>query len=255
MAGGVYFHDKASTARVAGVEPTGLTVFSPYDGLARKDRVRYDTPTFAGFMLSGSVASEDNYTPNNGVIKPNKYASDIALRYENRICDVKLLAAISHYRFSKWGEDRNRKVNDASIAALHVPTGLNIALNYATSKFGTDTLAAVPVPAPAPVGTLSQGIDKTQKFQRAQLGLISELNCYGPTNFVVDYAQSKHAFENDAKGKGYGIGVVQQLKKINSEAYVAVRQMKFDRPLVDIHYNKMLAAMVGLRINFGGKLL
>lgn len=250
MAGGMYFHDKASTATVAGTEPKVSAVFSPYDGLARKDRIRYDSPSFAGFTLSGSIASEDKYKPTGGANISHKYATDIALRYNGTIQDIKLLGALSFYKFSKWQETRTRKVTDASIAVLHEPTGINAAVNFAASKLGTETY-----PVAAAAGQASRGVSKTQKFHRAQLGWKANLNCYGSTNFVADYTHSKHTIENDSKGKAYGLGVEQQFKKINSEVYVAVRKLKLERPLANLQYNNMLAAMAGIKINFAGKLL
>lgn len=237
MAGGMNFHNNTSTSKVAATDPTVLTVFSPYDiEFARQSRVRYDTPSFAGFSLSGSVyngASESTAT-----LPAVKYGSDTALRYSNKFNGVKLLGAVAFSRLSKGSNIKNQKIWDASFAALHEATGINAAINVANKTLANNTAT----------------LTKKQKFNRVQLGLISDLNCYGPTNFVVDYAQSKNALENDAKGKGYGFGVVQQLKKVNSEVYVSIRRLKFDRPLADLHYNKMLAAMAGIRVSFGGKL-
>jgi predicted porin len=71
MAGGILFYDDdtdaLSTATNIG------SVFSNFDGLSRRNRVRYDSPAFWGFQLSGSLLSD---------------GGDVALRYA-----------------AKWGED------------------------------------------------------------------------------------------------------------------------------------------------------
>lgn len=242
MASGFYFHPKDSLSAVTpAADPRVSGVFNPYDGLARKDRIRYDSPKFYGFSLSGSInSSEKDHVINTATTAGKKYGSDIALRYEDTIQhDIKLLGAISLYKISKGSDEKAAKVWDASFAALHEETGINGAIQYASKTLPNPT-----------AGTW----DKKPKFARVALGLISDLNHYGPTNFVVDYAYSKNSIINDDKGKGYGFGVVQQLKKVNSEVYFGVRNLKYKVVNDTTPYDKILAVMTGLRINLGGKL-
>jgi len=239
MASGFYFHTKDSQDPVVVGNPRVADVFNPNDGLARKDRVRYDTPNFYGFSLSGSINSgeKDEDANRANVNAGRKYGSDIALRYADTLQGVQLQGAVALYKLSKGSNDKAVKVWDASLAALHQETGINGALQYATK-----TMSEV------------NALTNKPKFTRVALGLISDLNHYGPTNFVVDYAHSKNSIANDDKGKGYGLGVVQQLKKVNSEVYFSVKRLKYK--LVDdtIPYDHILAVMTGLRVNLGGKL-
>lgn len=238
--GGLYFHQQGSAAKVVNTDPQVNTVFSAYDGLgSRQSRVRYDSPVFAGFSLSGFIYGGAVDSTIRNTANYVKYVSDLALRYNHSFSGVKVQAAVSGARSSKADKLRNGKVFNGSLAALHESSGLNIALNFGSNKPDTFT-----------TGTN----EKTKKLSRVQLGLISKLNSYGPTKFVVDYAHAKHAVENDSKGKAYGLGVVQELKKINSEAYVTVRQMKFEKTVNAQKYDKIKLAMAGLRVSFAGKL-
>ena len=70
MAGGILFYDDDTNARSA----TNIGgVFSNFDGLSRRNRIRYDSPEFWGFTLAASALSD---------------GGDVALKYA-----------------AKWGED------------------------------------------------------------------------------------------------------------------------------------------------------
>ena len=282
MAGGVYFHEKGSTSQVAvdsaavtagnayTSDPRVVNVFNPYDGLSRKDRIRYDSPSFCGFSLSGSISSGEpdnttagyNLAPNgsNSGVAGRRYGSDIGLSYNDVLGDeVQLVGGVSLYKVSKGDNDKALKVWDASIAALHLDTGLNIALNHAKKTAADQITTPLALPAGTGGNAVFNGgtITKKPTFSRVQLGLIADLNCYGSTNFVVDYAQSKNSYVDSDKGKSYGAGVVQNLKKVNSQLYVGVRNMKYSNTsstTVLNGYDKIFAAMAGIKINFGGKL-
>lgn len=252
MAGGMYFHVKDSTTPVTGLAgtPRVINVFNPYDGLGRKDRVRYDSPKFCGFSVTGSISSGE---PDNAVVGNQvptgmatgtvgrRYGSDLALNYDDTLNHaVRLLGGVSMYKVSKGSDEKALKVWDASLAALHLDTGINVAVNLAKKTL--------------PNTSTANSITKKPQFSRVQLGLITDLNCYGSTNFVADFAKSKNSYTDDDKGTAYGVGVVQNLKRVNSQLYVGVRSMKYKQNVTTTTYDRMLAAMAGLKINFGGKL-
>ena len=91
MAGGILFYD-------AGADDLSTTsvgnVFSNFDGLSRRNRVRYDTPQFYGFGLSGSLLSS---------------GGDVALRYA-----------------ANWGDE----VKFAAAAAYADPSAINDSVDY-----------------------------------------------------------------------------------------------------------------------------
>jgi len=87
---------------------------SNFDGLSRRDRIRYDTPKFAGFYGSGSIG--------NGNIW------DAALRYAGDIGWAKVAAA------GAWADGGTRFSYDgrfSSSASMLFNFGLNLTLAYA----------------------------------------------------------------------------------------------------------------------------
>ncbi len=96
---------------------TGITVGgsrSNFDGLSRRDRVRYDTPTFAGFYGSASTAGESRW--------------DGALRYSGDFGWAKLAAAAAYADLGT-----SSATQDAIISAsgsMLFDFGLNLTLAY-----------------------------------------------------------------------------------------------------------------------------
>jgi hypothetical protein len=95
----------------------GVTVSnsrSNFDGLSRRDRVRYDTPKWAGFQASGSVGQGDIW--------------DVAARYAGDFGWAKLAAAAA------WSDGGTRFAYDdqiSSSASLLFNFGLNLTASYA----------------------------------------------------------------------------------------------------------------------------
>jgi hypothetical protein len=100
---------------------TGITVGgsrSDFDGLSRKDRVRYDTPTFAGFYASGSIGNSSIW--------------DTALRYAGDFGWAKLAAAAA---WSDYGTSSSTNDNIfSSSASILFDFGLNFTASYAYRK-------------------------------------------------------------------------------------------------------------------------
>jgi len=260
MGSQIQFHP-TGTGQVTS-SPTIINIFSPYELIfARQSRLRYDTPTFAGFTLSGSIYSGSISgvgaldgtavaTPRSG----QKYGTDLTLRYADNFEGVKLLGAVTFNRLSKGNgsggtmrdDVQNAKIWDGSFSVLHVDTGLNATVNYAQKTLANpgNVVPGYTFPTNKPT------------FGSVALGLISNLNSYGTTNFIVDYTQTKNSYENDGKGKEFGVGVVQKLNKVNSEVYVALRRLKYNPPSTSsvTSYDKIFQAFAGVRVSLGGKL-
>jgi len=88
---------------------------SNFDGLSRRDRVRYDTPTFAGFYGSTSVASESRW--------------DVALRYAGDFGWGKLAAAGAYADLGTSSDTQDGIISTS--ASLLLPMGLNFTVSYA----------------------------------------------------------------------------------------------------------------------------
>jgi hypothetical protein len=91
---------------------------SNFDGLSRKDRVRYDTPTFAGFYASASTGNSSIW--------------DTALRYAGDFGWAKLAAAAA---WSDYGTSSTTNDNIlSSSASILFDFGLNFTASYAYLK-------------------------------------------------------------------------------------------------------------------------
>jgi predicted porin len=88
---------------------------SNFDGLSRKDRVRYDTPKWAGFYGSGSVG--------------NKSRGDVAARYAGDFGWAKFAAAAAWADFGTSSETVDGQFS--SSASMLFNFGLNLSASYA----------------------------------------------------------------------------------------------------------------------------
>ena len=113
IAGGMLFvqssDDKLSTIKVS-------DAFKDFDGLSRKDRLRYDTPKFKGAYLSASWISDQRW--------------DTSLWWGGKGYgfQVGTAAAIAYINTEKNGEDSDYQY-DGSFSILHEDTGLNFTLS------------------------------------------------------------------------------------------------------------------------------
>ena len=104
---------------------TGITVGSSrsnFDGLSRKDRIRYDTPRWAGFFASGSVETGNEW--------------DVAARYAGDFGWARFAAAAgwADYGTSADSQDGTRDGNFSSSASMLFDFGLNLTASYGFRK-------------------------------------------------------------------------------------------------------------------------
>jgi predicted porin len=114
MAGGFSFRDNDDNV-VAFIGD----VFSNYDGLSRRDRIRYDSPTFAGFFASGSYMNGQTW--------------DVALRSAHEWQGFGKLAAAIGYVPGDNQRDPYKQF-DGSISFLH-NSGLNLTFAHGMRDF------------------------------------------------------------------------------------------------------------------------
>jgi len=110
IAGSFVFQDNG-----AGIGVTVGGSRSNFDGLSRRDRLRYDTPTFAGFKGSAGVASESRW--------------DAALRYSGDLGWGKLAAAGAYADLGTSSDTQDAIISTS--ASLLLPMGLNFTVSYA----------------------------------------------------------------------------------------------------------------------------
>ncbi len=182
------------------------------DGGSRRDRVRYDTPTFAGFRLSASASQGGR--------------NDVALRYANQFAGARIAAAIAYQNASAVSSTVSDRIN-GSISVL-LDNGFNL-----TFAAGNEDRKAA-------------GADDRQFFYGKVGFRTNSVSMYGRTSFSIDYYQSEDmARDGSGTAQAYGFAAVQNLDPIGGSIYLSVKNMEQDGATDDI-----FAAFVGSRIRF-----
>ncbi len=186
VAGGQLFRNDAGILSNISISNS----FNNFD-TGRQNRVRYDTPSLAGFTLSGAVGhnilNEDD----------DRIFSDIALRYKNNFENYTFSTAAFFYDF----ETSNRY--GLSAAVIHEPTGLNFRVAAVRDKNGAEIYAT-------------------------KIGLKRQFFEIGETALSVDYNFSNDLQSAGADSKTLGISAVQKIDRWNLELYGTYRNYKFD---------------------------
>ncbi len=217
--------------------------------------VRYDTPTFAGFTLSASWGSDDQW--------------GVALRYAREFGHLRIAAGIG------YGDDDASSQTElgGSISALHIPTGLFV--TFAAGEDDSD-----------PVTTASgRVVDYDERKYYIQAGVNKKVFTVGPTRIYGEYYMSEglgitdceivNTLDADADicqfganigvgdsvsagVKGWGAGLVQNLEGAAMDIYVAYRHMETDIKAFDgagdsvdtNSFDDIDVVMTGARIKF-----
>ncbi len=188
-------------------------VFNNMDGLGRDDRLRYDTPEFAGMTLSGSAVSGDAY--------------DAAFRYSRAFGDTKVAAGIG---YANPG-DVNESVTDqySGSASLLLGNGLNLTVAAALREMSDDAR------------------DDTT-FWFTKLGYRADIFDLGKTSFSIDYAEQDDLNQNRDESKTWAIAAVQDMPSWGTEFYLAFRNYKLDRD--GTSFEEVNAILGGARVKF-----
>lgn len=192
---------------------TGLAVgdvFDNLDGLGRLDRVRYDSPEFAGLTLSASAAEEEQY--------------DVALAYANEFGGLTLEAAVAYSENS----DDDELVN-GSLSLLHAASGVSLTLAGGQAEL--------------------EDSDLEPQFGYIKLGYqTSELTSWGTTAVSVDYFEGEDVGADGDEPSSFGLQFVQNIDKVGTELYAGVRQYEYEAAGTDL--DEVTALLVGARIQF-----
>ncbi len=214
--GGFLFHDNAAAddAEQAGV--TVKDVFNSMDG-TRKNRVRYDTPSFYGFSFGGSVAEED--------------MTDAALRYSQQFNGAKAEGVLCWYNPGKTGEFS--QINGS--ASVLFDGGFNL-----TAAGGTRDMDYMPAGGDEPV------------FMYGKAGYIfKNLLPGGSTAVSVDYGVFENAKKQNIgqKGTATGVQLVQKLSDWSTELFAAYRGYQLEDD-TKADYDDITLVLGGARFKF-----
>ena len=190
-AGGYFF-------RFAGDGLSDVTVgssFSNFDGLGRKLRVRYDTPTFHGFGLRTSYGEDALAGLNNPLY-------DVAAVYGGDFEQVDLDAAIAFSR----NEGSDTDILYGSISGLHKPTGLSLTL--AGGREYNDSVEG--------------------RYGYVKLGYQHQFFDMGSTAFSVDYYFGNDIAAADSDSASVGLAAVQNIDDYNLQLWALWRNYDYE---------------------------
>ena len=210
-AGGYFF-------RFAGDDLSDITVgssFSNFDGLGRKLRVRYDTPTFHGFGLRTSYGEDALAGLNNPLY-------DVAAVYGGEFEQLDLDAAIGFSR----NEGSDTDILSGSISGLHKPSGLSLTL--AGGREYNDSVEG--------------------RYGYVKLGYQHEFFDIGSTAFSVDYYFGNDIAAAGSDSTSVGLAAVQNIDQYNLQLWALWRGYDYDDNNAD--YDEGQAVFGGAIVKF-----
>lgn len=210
---GYYFRDSNGNLTSVAVGDA----FANFDG-SRRGRIRYDSPSLAGFTVSASYgqnilssSDDDDY-------------SDIALRYGNEFANgVELDAAIAYqHRSVDGGTDIDSLIGSVALA---FDNGLSFA---------------------AAAGKQDDTIDASYYYLQAAYD--ADFFSVGKTSFGIDYFSGEDFNSVGSESEIVGVAVTQNFDKQDVEAYLAYQIHSFDE--VGTDYEDVSTVVAGARWRF-----
>lgn len=190
------------------------STFTNLDGLSRNDRLRYDSPSFAGFALATSYVS-------GGM-------GDVGVTYGGQWGRIKAAAAAGYWNQSATSTTIESGW-DGSVSLLDA-SGLNFTM--AGGKRNLKSGSANPDPS----------------FVWGKVGYMAKIFGAGTTNFAVDYGKTSDFNGRATDGKTYGISAVQNFADIGADAYITYRNFAYDAVAVNAEDVRII--MTGLQVQF-----
>jgi cell division protein FtsB len=208
VAGGLLFR------QTNGDTLTGVSVsdaFSNLDGLSRRSRVRYDTPTFYGFHLATSLVSDQRY--------------DASLWWGGQGYGFKAAGAAA---FAYPNQDDTDFQYDGSFSLLHEDTGLNLTLS---------------------AGLRERDNQGDQENFYAKVGWLTTFFSLGETGFGVDYTRSLNLPTGRDEGYSVGAAAVQHFEDYGTEIYLQYRHHSLERDVAP-SVQDINVGTIGARVKF-----
>lgn len=190
--------------------------FNSMDGLSRRDRIRYDLPTFAGITFSGSL------TEKNG--------NDLALCYIRDFQSLNINAAGAYAHPGKGFEF------DQFNGSLSVRHNVGVSLTLSAGHRDYDKAS-----------------ESDASFYYGKLAHETKFWETGTTAFGIDYGKwddVSHTLGIGDDASSYGIGIVQNVTDWSTEFYAAYRIYTLERSGVIAEFEDIQTFWGGLRFKF-----
>ena len=207
-AGSMFFRDSSTG------DLTDLRIyqaFNSFDGLNRRNRIRYDTPRFGGFHLAASAVSDERY--------------DASLWWGGRGYGLEMGGAVA---VADPNEDDVDLQYNGSYSVLHEDTGLNLSLSFGLQD--------------------SNGRDDPQNYF-AKIGWLKQFFSVGKSALSVDYTRSLNLPTDRDDGYSIGVAAVQHLDRYGTELFALYRLHSLDRG-IQPKVKDISVVSMGARVKF-----
>jgi len=219
-AGGIAFKTSGNNCSISGTTCVNVkSAISDFDGLTRQNRIRYDTPVFAGFQARASHTDGG--------------AWDASLWYNGKVFDTKIKGAVAYAESSNQSTAGiNGDQVNGSLSLQH-SSGLGVSFaagyrNLDTRGSGADQHDPVMV---------FFGANYDRKF--------SEL---GVTSFTGSYQQVNSLAASGDTAKSWQVTALQNIDAAAFEAYASYTHHELDRD--GFTFGDVDAVLIGGRIKF-----
>jgi len=179
------------------------STYNQFDGLSRRSRIRYDSPTLGGFTASTSFGQNDGRDD----------FWDVALRYAGEFGSLRVAAAVAYEDDEEAGTlDGTTETFNGSVSVMHVPTGLNVTFAAGERDF-------------ADAGDDGQ-------FYYVKVGIKQKWFASGATAIAVEYYHGEDIntdFDGDNdEMETWGVALVQNIDAAAMELYVAWQHGEYE---------------------------
>ena len=192
------------------------SAFPNFDG-GRRMRLRYDSPSFRGLVLSTSLGKQVLSQVSDDM------TSDITVRYDRDGRYFQISAAGGYSWINRKTFDNNRTAI-ASASVIHKPSGLNLTVSSGTR-------------------------DTTGSYRYVKLSYRADILRIGATTVSIDRYEATDMITDGARSESYGLSFIQRLANPRIEAYLAVRSYAYE-DLTPLRYRDARSVLIGVRWKF-----
>ena len=197
---------------VSSSNPSIGTAWSSFDGISRDDRIRYDTPKFAGFKLGVSHVTGDDW--------------DVALKFNAKLGAAEVKAGAAYVAPNTSTTASNQYNGSGSVL---FPMGLALTIQGGLQEQETEA-----------------SDDRWDIFGR--IGYQFKGTDLGKTYTGFDIGYAENIAAQGDETTSYAILISQDIDKMGTEIYAVAEVWDLDRPGSD--FDKIWGISAGARIKF-----
>ncbi|MCP4384442.1 MAG: porin [Hyphomicrobiales bacterium] len=206
-------------------------------GVTRASRIRYDSPTIAGFVLSGSWGDAD-YT---GAPDDAQNYWDVALRYAGEFGAFRVASGVGYQDYDRRGDKLDQANLTGAASIMHTPTGLYVS--------GSVTGSTRDAPFDTGVGEKDSA---SAYYLQGGLGqgyfTIGKTTVYGEYGETNGGANAGAYFLKESSTNNWGVGIVQNIDAAAMSIYLTYNQI--DAKVAGVKSDDIDVVFAGARIRF-----